>query len=59
MDNTIWGGIIGDDGIDNIEIGDLGIGKAFKEFQQWVKKLKERGIILCVCSKNYEADTIW
>jgi FkbH-like protein len=54
LDNTTWGGIIGDDGIDKIEIGDLGIGKAFKEFQQWVKKLKERGIILCVCSKNTE-----
>ena len=54
LDNTTWGGIIGDDGIENIEIGDLGIGKAFKEFQQWVKKLKERGIILCVCSKNTE-----
>ncbi len=54
LDNTTWGGIIGDDGIDKIEIGDLGIGKAFKEFQQWIKKLKERGIILCVCSKNNE-----
>ena len=54
LDNTTWGGIIGDDGIDKIEIGNLGIGKAFKEFQQWVKKLKERGIILCVCSKNTE-----
>ena len=54
LDNTTWGGIIGDDGIEKIEIGDLGIGKAFKEFQQWVKKLKERGIILCVCSKNTE-----
>ena len=54
LDNTTWGGIIGDDGIDKIEIGDLGIGKAFKEFQYWVKKLKERGIILCVCSKNTE-----
>ena len=54
LDNTTWGGIIGDDGIDKIEIGDLGIGKAFKEFQQWIKKLKERGIILCVCSKNTE-----
>jgi FkbH-like protein len=54
LDNTTWGGIIGDDGIDKIQIGDLGIGKAFKEFQQWIKKLKERGIIICVCSKNNE-----
>lgn len=55
LDNTVWGGVIGDDGIGNIQIGYLGIGKAFTEFQQWVKKLKNRGIIICVCSKNTEA----
>lgn len=54
LDNTLWGGIIGDDGFDNIEIGDLGIGKAFTEFQKWIKQLKERGIILAVSSKNDE-----
>ena len=54
LDNTLWGGIIGDDGIENIELGDLGIGKSFIEFQIWIKKLKERGIIICVCSKNNE-----
>ena len=52
LDNTIWGGIIGDDGMENIEIGNLGIGKAFSLFQKWIKQLKERGIILAVCSKN-------
>ena len=55
LDNTLWGGIIGDDGIENIQIGSLGIGKAFTEFQYWIKKLKNRGIILAVCSKNTEA----
>lgn len=55
LDNTTWGGIIGDDGIENIQIGDLGIGKAFTELQLWAKQLKERGIILAVCSKNNEA----
>ncbi|WP_217631576.1 HAD-IIIC family phosphatase [Pedobacter hartonius] len=55
LDNTMWGGIIGDDGMDNIEIGSLGIGKAFTEFQYWLKKLKNRGIILAVCSKNTES----
>ncbi len=54
LDNTIWGGIIGDDGIENIQIGDLGIGKAFTELQLWIKQLKQRGIILAVCSKNNE-----
>jgi FkbH-like protein len=56
LDNTIWGGIIGDDGLENIQIGNLGIGKAFTELQHWIKKLKERGIILAVCSKNNESN---
>lgn len=55
LDNTTWGGIIGDDGVENIQIGSLGIGKAFTEFQHWVKKLKNRGIIVAVCSKNTES----
>ena len=55
LDNTLWGGVIGDDGIENIQIGSLGIGKAFTEFQHWILKLKNRGIILAVCSKNTEA----
>lgn len=55
LDNTMWGGIIGDDGMENIQIGDLGLGKAFTELQLWFKQLKERGIILAICSKNNEA----
>lgn len=55
LDNTVWGGIVGDDGWENIQVGHgLGIGKAFTEFQQWIKKLRERGIIICICSKNDE-----
>ena len=54
LDNTLWGGVIGDDGIDNIEIGELGIGHAFSSLQLWLKELKKRGIILCICSKNNE-----
>lgn len=55
LDNTIWGGVIGDDGIEGIQLGHgLGIGKAFTEFQMWIKKLKQRGIIICVASKNNE-----
>lgn len=55
LDNTVWGGVVGDDGWENIEVGHgLGIGKAFTEFQQWVKKLRNRGIIIAVCSKNDE-----
>jgi FkbH-like protein len=54
LDNVLWGGMIGDDGIDKIQIGSLGIGKAFTDFQLWLKQLKERGILLAVCSKNSE-----
>jgi FkbH-like protein len=55
LDNTVWGGVVGDDGWENIQVGHgLGIGKAFTEFQEWIKKLKNRGIIICICSKNDE-----
>lgn len=54
LDNTLWGGVIGDDGVERIQIGALGIGKVFTEIQQWAKALKNRGIILAVCSKNTE-----
>lgn len=54
LDNTLWGGVIGDDGLEGIEIGELGLGHAFEEIQMWLKELKNRGIILAVCSKNNE-----
>ena len=54
LDNTLWGGVIGDDGLNGIQIGELGVGHAFEELQRWLKSLKERGIILAVCSKNEE-----
>lgn len=55
LDNTTWGGVIGDDGVDGIQVGDLGIGKAFTELQRWAKNLKDRGIILAICSKNTDS----
>ena len=54
LDNTIWGGVIGDDGLTGIQIGDLGLGHAFSDIQRWIKELQKRGIILAVCSKNDE-----
>lgn len=55
LDNTVWGGVIGDDGLEGIQLGHgLGIGKAYTEFQMWIKKLEQRGIIICVASKNNE-----
>ncbi|NJL86458.1 MAG: HAD-IIIC family phosphatase [Leptolyngbyaceae cyanobacterium SM1_1_3] len=55
LDNTLWGGVIGDDGLSGIELGQgTGPGEAFQAFQHYVKSLKQRGIVLAVCSKNNE-----
>lgn len=56
LDNTVWGGVIGDEGMPGIKIGkETAVGEAFTEFQEYIKGLKERGVILAVCSKNDEA----
>jgi len=53
LDNTLWGGVIGDDGLQDLILGkDHPVGEAFLDFQRYVKNLKRRGIILAVCSKN-------
>ena len=52
LDNTLWGGVIGDDGINGIDLGGEGLGEIYIEIQQWILELKNRGIILAVCSKN-------
>ncbi len=52
LDNTLWGGVIGDDGLDGIAIGPFGEGEPFHRFQLYLLELKRRGLILCVCSKN-------
>lgn len=54
LDNTLWGGVIGDDGLAGIEIGEFGKGHVFTNLQRYLKQLKEYGIILAVCSKNEE-----
>ena len=56
LDNTLWGGVIADDGLEGIEIGDTSpVGEAFKAFQKAILALKERGVLLAVCSKNDHA----
>lgn len=53
LDNTLWGGVIGDDGMTGIEIGGTHPrGEAFKQFQLAIASLGKRGVILAVCSKN-------
>jgi FkbH-like protein len=57
LDNTLWGGAIGDLGIEGIRIGQgSGEGEAFLAFQRYARALKERGILLAVCSKNDDAN---
>jgi FkbH-like protein len=57
LDNTLWGGVIGDDGVDQIQIGrETPVGEAYSEFQEYCLALRSRGVLLAVCSKN-DADT--
>lgn len=56
LDNTLWGGVIGEDGLSGIKLGAGPEGEAFVAFQRYILQLKNRGIILAVCSKNNEAD---
>jgi FkbH-like protein len=55
LDGTLWGGVVGDDGWENLRLGDGPDGEAYVAFQEYVKSLKNRGIVLAVCSKNDEA----
>ncbi len=54
LDNTLWGGVIGQDGMENIQLSNDGPGKAFYDFQKELLKLYKQGILLAVCSKNTE-----
>ncbi len=55
LDNTLWGGVIGDDGADKIVIGkETPVAEAYTAFQEYCLSLRERGILLAVCSKNNE-----
>lgn len=53
LDNTVWGGVIGDDGPEGIVLGEgTATGEAYLALQRYAKRLRERGVILAVCSKN-------
>src|SRR5690606_26090822 len=59
LDNTLWGGVIGDDGIEKIVLGQgSGEGEAFAAFQRYARDLTRRGIILAICSKNDENNAL-
>ena len=59
LDNTLWGGIVGDDGVEGIEIGpETSMGQVYSEFQEYLKQQKDIGVILNICSKNEEENAI-
>jgi FkbH-like protein len=58
LDNTLWGGVIGDDGLEGIALGEFDEGEAFVAFQSFIRELKRRGIILAVVSKNEHANAV-
>jgi len=58
LDNTLWGGILGEDGIEGIQIGNTYPGNAFLDFQNNLLELSKNGVILTVCSKNNEDDVV-
>jgi len=55
-DNTLWGGVVGEEGPLGIDIGTDGIGTIYRDFQKSVLRLKNEGVILCICSKNNPDD---
>ena len=57
-DNTLWGGVIGEDGIEKIQLGQDGLGLAYTEFQKAIKKIQESGIIIALVSKNNSGDVM-
>ncbi len=55
LDNTLWGGVIGDDGVDKIKIGkETPVAEAYTAFQEYCLAQRDRGVLLAVCSKNNE-----
>ena len=59
LDNTLWGGIVGDDGVENLELGnETSMGQAYIEFQEYIREHKQLGILLNIVSKNEEENAL-
>jgi len=58
LDNTLWGGVVGEDGFDGIKLGSDPQGKAYVEFQKFLKSMNQRGILLAINSKNNPEDAL-
>lgn len=57
-DNTLWGGVVGEDGPAGIQVGGSYPGSAYAEFQKAAKELSRRGVVLAICSKNNREDVL-
>jgi len=58
LDNTLWGGVVGEDGVGGIALGEDYPGNVYKEFQRQLVALRDRGVLLAICSKNNHADAV-
>jgi FkbH-like protein len=58
LDHTLWGGVLGDDGPDALQLGPEGRGRAFQDLHRALLNLRARGVLLCVASKNDEAPAL-
>jgi FkbH-like protein len=58
LDDTLWGGVVGEDGPDGVALGGDPLGKAHVLFQREVVRLQRRGVLLAICSRNNEADAL-
>ena len=58
LDNTLWGGVIGEDGLQGIELSTTKEGSRFRDFQKRIKDLKDQGVLLTIVSKNNEEDAM-
>lgn len=56
LDNTLWGGVLGEEGVNGIDLGITLNGENYKNFQKYLKILQDRGVILAICSKNNLSD---
>jgi FkbH-like protein len=58
LDNTLWGGVVGEDGLEGLRLGEDGIGRAYVEFQLELLNLYRKGVLLSICSKNNPDDAL-
>lgn len=58
LDNTLWKGTLVEDGTNSLQVGPAGVGRAYQDLQRWALALHDRGVLLCIASKNDEAEAL-